>query len=77
MKRRDFLKILGAAPAVAAIPALANTGKTTYTPIEGMDTFGMGVKSTIRVELKGDEFSKEQVKQLIDGINEELEQTDI
>ena len=96
MKRRDFLKILGVAPAVVAIPALANTNitkvvvkgkayyyegqakKIAFSEINKPATWNpvpddaIKLAKTIKIKLEDDVFTKEQVRQLIDGINNEI-----
>jgi hypothetical protein len=65
MNRRSFLRLLGLAPAVAVLPAVANVPAHDRALFAGMDLSGPKPEITI----VGSMFSREQVRALIRQIN--------
>jgi hypothetical protein len=66
MNRRSFLGFLGLAPAVAALPAVANVPARDRALFAGIDLSGPKPE----ISLVGAMFSREQVRALIRQINE-------
>ena len=86
MKRRNFLKGILAAPAIAAVPALAKAGElksdlitsdggASWQPIlQSEIDMESPIKRIVKINLEGDQgYSKEDVRELIEGINKELD----